>query len=109
MLIQFALGLLRALGGRVRQVHIDRLITVFGGTAYGATVEIEGPSGVETVDSRPSDALNLVALTPAPIFVAPGVLAEAQARMEGDSAEANLLRRAVEAEQATVRQGRADR
>jgi bifunctional DNase/RNase len=106
---QFAAGLLQALGGRVRQVRIDRLITIFGGTAYGATVEVEGPSGVETIDSRPSDALNLVALMPAPIFVAPDVLAEAQARMEGDSDQANLLRRAVEAEQATVRQGPPDR
>jgi hypothetical protein len=82
---QFAAGLLRASGGRVRQVRIDRLITASGGTAYGATVEVEGPSGVEAVDARPSDALNLLALMPAPIFVAPEVLAEVQARMEGDS------------------------
>ncbi len=47
---QFAAGLLRTLGGRVRQVRIDRLITVSGGTAFGSTVEVEGPSGVEAVD-----------------------------------------------------------
>jgi bifunctional DNase/RNase len=106
---QFAAGLLRALGGRVRQVRIDRLITAFGGTAYGSTVKVEGPSGVELVDARPSDALNLLALIPAPIFVAPEVLAEAQARMEGDSPRATLLRQVLETEQMTVRQGSADR
>jgi bifunctional DNase/RNase len=106
---QFAAGLLRALGGRVRQVRIDRLITASGGTAFGSTVEVEGPSGVELVDARPSDALNLLALLPAPIFVAPEVLAEAQARMEGDSPHATLLRQVLEIEQMTVRQGSADR
>jgi bifunctional DNase/RNase len=57
---------------------------------------------VEAVDARPSDALNLLALMPAPIFDAPEVLAEAQARMEGDSPQANLLRQALETEQMTV-------
>jgi uncharacterized protein len=106
---QFAAGMLRAVGGRVRQVRIDRLIAVFGGTAYGATVEVEGPSGVESVDARPSDALNLLALMPAPIFVAPEVLAEVHTRMEADSPQANLLRRAVETEQMAVGQRAADR
>ncbi|HLQ57421.1 MAG TPA: bifunctional nuclease domain-containing protein [Streptosporangiaceae bacterium] len=107
---QFAAGLLQALGGRVRQVRIDRLVPAFGGgTAYGSTVEVEGPSGVGLVDARPSDALNLLALVPAPIFVAPEVLADAQARLEGDSAEAIRLRQALEKEQMTVRQGPPDR
>jgi bifunctional DNase/RNase len=66
-------------------------------------VEVESPSGVRLVDARPSDALNLVALVPAPILVAREVLADAEARLEGDSAEAILLRRAMEAEQTTVR------
>lgn len=103
---QFAAGLLQALGGRVRQLRIDRLVPAFGGgTACGATVEVEGPSGVGLVDARPSDALNLLAPAPAPIFVAPEVLADAQARMEGDSLEATRLRQAMEKEQMTVRQG----
>lgn len=106
---QFAAGLLRASGARVRQVRIDRLISARGGTAYGATVEVEGPSGVEAVDARPSDALNLLALMPVPILVAPEVLAEAQARMEGDSSQALLLRRALETEQMTVGQRPAER
>lgn len=105
---QFAAGLLHALGGSIRQVRIDRLVAVRGGTAYGSTLEVEGPSGVELVDARPSDALNLVALVPAPVLVAPAVLAEAQARMEGDSPEAVFLRRAVEAEQMTIQRQPSD-
>jgi bifunctional DNase/RNase len=92
---QFSAGLLHALGGRVRQVRIDRLIPVGAGTAYGATVDVEGTSGIESVDARPSDALNLAALVHAPIFVAPGVLADAESRLEGDSPEAASLRLAV--------------
>ncbi len=99
---QFAAGLLGALGGRLRQVRIDRLVAVRGGTAYGATVEVEGPSGVELVDARPSDALNLAALLPAPILVASDVLADAQARQDGDSPEAIRLRLAAEAEQMAI-------
>jgi uncharacterized protein len=99
---QFAAGLLRALGGTVRQVRIDRLVAVHGGTAYGSTVEVEGPTGVELVDARPSDALNLVALVPAPIVVAPEVLTKAHAGMAGDSPDAVLLRRALKAEQMSI-------
>jgi bifunctional DNase/RNase len=99
---QFAAGLLRALGGRVRQVRIDRLVAVSGGTAYGATVEVEGPSGVELVDARPSDALNLAALDPVPVLVAGEVLADAQNRLEGDSPEAVRLRLALEAQPMTL-------
>jgi bifunctional DNase/RNase len=99
---QFTAGLLRALGGRVRQVRIDRLVPALDGTAYGSTVEVESAVGVELVDARPSDALNLIALMPAPVFVASEVMADAEARREGDSAEAVLLRRALEAEQMTL-------
>jgi bifunctional DNase/RNase len=106
----FAAGLLHAVGGRVLQARIDRLVAALeGGTAYGATVEVESASGVELVDARPSDALNLVALVPAPIFVALDVLADAEARLEGDSREATFLRQALECEQMTVRQGQPGR
>ena len=38
--LQFAAGLLHALGGRIRQVRIDRLMPVpVGGMAYCATVD----------------------------------------------------------------------
>jgi len=99
---QFAAGLLHALGGRVRQVRVDRLVPVRGGTAYGATVEVEGAADVELVDARPSDALNLAALVQAPIFVAPEVLADAESRLEGASSQADILRRALECGQMTM-------
>ena len=44
-----------------------------GGGAYAATVDVEAP-GLESVDSRPSDVLNLMALVDAPIFAALGRL-----------------------------------
>jgi bifunctional DNase/RNase len=105
---QFAAGLLRALGGRIRQVRIDRLIEARVGTVYGSTVEVEGSSGVTLVDARPSDALNLVALVPAPILVARELLADAEAKLEGDSPEAILLRRVMEAEQTTIQRQPSD-
>jgi bifunctional DNase/RNase len=105
---QFTAGLLHALGGRIRQVRIDRLLEVHGGTAYGSTVEVENQSGVTLVDARPSDALNLVALVPAPILVAREVLAEAHARLEGDSSDALLLRRAIDADQTIIQRQPAD-
>jgi uncharacterized protein len=95
---QFAAGLVQALGGRVRQVRIDRVVE----ETYIATAELEGPLGVESVDARPSDALNLVALVQAPIVVAPEVLQEAEARSEGDTAEAARLRRALVASPMTI-------
>jgi bifunctional DNase/RNase len=91
MTYQFAAGLVQALGGRVRQVRVDRVVE----ETYIATVEVEGPLGVESVDARPSDALNLVALVQAPIFVAPEVLGEAEGRRTGDSPGAARLRRAL--------------
>jgi bifunctional DNase/RNase len=100
---QFAAGLLRALGGRLREVRIDRLVDVRGGTAYAATAEIEGPSGPALVDARASDALNLAALCPAPILVAAEVLASAQAALMGDDDEGRCLRQAVDAPPMTMR------
>jgi bifunctional DNase/RNase len=101
MTYQFAAGLVQALGGRVRQVRVDRVVE----ETYIATVEVEGPLGVESVVARPSDALNLVALMQAPIFVAPEMLQEAKARRQGTSAEAARLRRALEAPPMTVETG----
>jgi bifunctional DNase/RNase len=73
-------------------VRIDRVVE----RAYAATVEVEGPPGVgvQEVDARSGDALNLAALVQAPIFVAPEVLVEAEARRTGDSPEAARLRKA---------------
>ena len=105
---QFAAGLLHTLGGRIRQVRIDRLVEVHGGTAYGSTVEVESQSGVTLVDARPSDALNLVALVPAPILVAREVLADAHAGLKGDCSDALLLRRAIDAEQTIIQRQPSD-
>jgi uncharacterized protein len=101
MTYQFVAALVQALGGRVRQVQIDRVVE----ETYIATVEVEGPSGVRSVDARPSDALNLTALVQAPIFVAPEVLQDAEARREGNSPEAARLRRALVACPMTVETG----
>jgi bifunctional DNase/RNase len=98
MTYQFVVALVQALDGRVRQVRIDRVVQ----ETYIATVEVDGPPGTRSVDARPSDALNLVALLPAPIFVAPEVLQEAQARRAGDSPQAARLRRALAAAPMTV-------
>jgi bifunctional DNase/RNase len=98
MTYQFVAALVQALGGRVRQVRIDRVVE----ETYLATVEVEGPPGMQSVDARPSDALNLAALVQAPIFAAPAVLQEAEARRAGDSPTAARLRRALAACPMTV-------
>ena len=98
MTYQFVAALVQALGGRVRQVQIDRVVE----DAYAATVEVEGPPGMQSVDARPSDALNLASLVQAPIFAAPGVLQEAEAIRAGDSPTAARLRRALAAPPMTV-------
>ena len=98
MTYQFVAALVQALGGRVRQVRIDRVEE----ETYIGTVEVEGPPGEQSVDARPSDALNLATLVQAPIFAAPAVLQEAEARRAGDSPEAARLRRALAAPPMTV-------
>jgi uncharacterized protein len=98
MTYQFVAALVQALGGRVRRVRIDRVVE----KTYVATVEVDGPPGVQSVDARPSDALNLAALVQAPIVAAPGVLQEAEARRAGDSPTAARLRRALAACPMTV-------
>jgi len=99
MTYQFTAALVRGLGGRVREVRLDRMVD----GAYAATVEVEGPQGTAQVDARPSDALNLAVLSDAPVSVAPDVLSDCVGRQTGDSAEAGLLRRALSAGPMTVR------
>src|SRR5215510_9680038 len=50
MTYQFVAALVQALGGRVRQVRIDRVVE----GAYAATVAVEGPLSMASVDARPS-------------------------------------------------------
>jgi uncharacterized protein len=98
MTYHFAAALIRGLGGRVRQVRIDRLVE----GAYAATVEIEGPLGMQPVDARSSDALNLAAIAGAPVFASLEVVDDGQRRQEDDSAEARLLRLAPTTPQMTI-------
>lgn len=98
MTYHFTVALIRGLGGRVRQVRIDRLVE----GAYAATVEVEGPLGTQPVDARSSDALNLAAITGAPVFASLEVVDDGQRRQQDDSAEARLLRLAPTTPQMTI-------
>jgi uncharacterized protein len=98
MTYQFMAELVRSLGGRIREVRLDGIAA----GAYAATVEAEGPHGVELVDARSSDALNLAVLTGAPVLVALEVLEDSDRRQEGESAEALLMRRALTAYPMTI-------
>jgi bifunctional DNase/RNase len=75
MTYPFAAALVHALGRRVRQVRIERLVE-----EPTPPPSSRGPLGVESVDARPSDVLNLVVLVDAPIFAALG----ASSRHGGD-------------------------
>jgi bifunctional DNase/RNase len=99
MTYQFMAELVRSLGGRIREIRLDALVS----GAYAATVEAEGPHGVELVDARSSDALNLAVLVGAPIVVALEMVDDSDQRQEGDSAEAVLMRRALTAPPMTVK------
>jgi bifunctional DNase/RNase len=98
MTYQLMAQLVRSLGGRIREVRLDGLVD----GAYAATLEVEGPQGVELVDARSSDALNLAVLTAAPILVALEVLEDSDRRQQGDSAEAVLMRRALAGRPMTI-------
>lgn len=92
MTYQFAAALLDSLGGRVRAVRVDRVVE----GAYAATVDVEAPLGAQSVDARASDALNLAALTGAPVFVSSQVADDADRRQEGEADKARLLRLALD-------------
>ena len=99
MTYQFMAELVRSLGGRIREIRLDALVS----GAYAATVEVEGPQGVELVDARSSDALNLAVLVGAPIVVALEMVEDSDQRQEGESAEAVLMRRALTTPPMTVK------
>jgi bifunctional DNase/RNase len=91
MTYDFAAALVQGLGGHVRQVRVDRLTDIPVEGIYAATVEVEGPLGAQSVDARPSDALNLAAITGARVFVGPELVDDFERLQEDDSAEARLL------------------
>src|SRR5260370_5967771 len=66
---QFAVGLLRALGGRGRPVRIDRLGPPPGGDAHRSTRAGGGACGLPTLDGRPRAPPNPSALWPPPRLV----------------------------------------
>lgn len=66
-------NLLEAAGARIEAIHIVALREM----TYYAEIQLAGPAGRRSVDARPSDALNLAALTGAPIRVAPEVIEQA--------------------------------
>lgn len=72
---RFAANLVQSAGARLREVRITRLV---GDTFYAAAI-VEGPQGTATVDSRPSDALNLAVIAHVPIRVEATVLEAANA------------------------------
>ena len=96
---QFVAALVRALGGRVREIRLDRVVD----GAYAATVEVEGAAGIELVDARSSDALHLAVLLGAPVLAGPEMLADCARRQADGSAAAEMMRMAVDAEPMSVR------
>ena len=74
MTYTFMADLLQALGGRMAEARITR---VDGRTIHAAAV-IESPQGVQTLDARPSDVMNLALRAGAPIRVEPAALAALQ-------------------------------
>jgi bifunctional DNase/RNase len=75
MTFAFTASLLRAAGGRVREVRVERLTE---GTFY-ATVVVEVGDGSADVDARPSDALNLALVAGTPIRTTAEVIRQAEA------------------------------
>ena len=69
----FAARVLQAAGARLREVRIERLAD---DTFYAVCV-IEGAGGTQSVDARPSDALNLALTAGALVFAQPAVLEQA--------------------------------
>ena len=67
MTYQFASALLGAAGSGVREVRVTGFTD---GIFYAQVVLVSGA----VVDARPSDAVNLAAVTGAPVFVAPDLL-----------------------------------
>jgi hypothetical protein len=79
-------GLLSGLDCRVREVRIERLVE----STYYAVVAAERARSVATIDTRPSDALNVAVLTGSPVLVATDVVVGSEAAREGTSIYARL-------------------
>lgn len=62
---KLAASLVEAAGARIAEVRITRLLA----PVFYATVLVQGPTGRQEVDSRPSDAVNLALVTGAPVRI----------------------------------------
>jgi RNA polymerase sigma factor (sigma-70 family) len=69
---QMAAGLLEAANSRAAEVRITRLTD----EVFYAVVVVDGPAGIKEVDTRPSDAVTLAAVTGAPVRVDARLLTE---------------------------------
>jgi len=98
MTYEFAAGLVRAFGGQLRQVRIDRLEQ----GAYAAMAEVEGPLGTRLIDARASDALNLAAALDAAVFASAAMLDDFGQRQDEDLTGPDLLRLALEVPAMTI-------
>ena len=67
---RFALGLVEASGGTVREVRVTRLVDA----VFYAEVVVDGAEGGRLVDARPSDALALALAVGAPVRVDAGIV-----------------------------------
>jgi hypothetical protein len=74
------------------RMRVSKVVGLRDGDRAREFVVLEEPGG-----DRSSDALNLAVLTAAPILAALEVLEDSDRRQEGDSAEAVLMRRALDA------------
>jgi bifunctional DNase/RNase len=72
--------LLEAAGARVERVTVTSLKD----KTFYSVITLAGATGVQDIDARPSDALNLAARVGAPIFVEDDVLAEAAVAADDD-------------------------
>lgn len=64
-------GLLESLGSQIREARIERLVDA----TYYATLVAEREGMTASIDARPSDVLNLAALTRSPVLAAEDILA----------------------------------
>ncbi len=69
--------LVRAMGGRLREVRVEKLVD----DTFFAVAVIEAADGVKAIDVRPSDGFALALELGAPIRVASGVFEAAEAHM----------------------------
>jgi hypothetical protein len=98
MTYEFTAALVRAFGGQLRQVRIDRLEQ----GAYAAMAEVEGPLGTRLIDARASDALNLAVALGAAVFASAAMLDDFDQRQDEDLTGPDLLRLALEVPAMTI-------